>query len=104
MLACLVGASALGYTAQQGQQGQMKEEVFDATTCKGISGTDHDNEWCVANCGKDMKPINSINNRTSSSTFEDQHHKKTMLATLPTRHKMEPSRRQDGHHVPTHRP
>ena len=56
MLACLVGASALGYTAQQGQQGQMKEEVFDATKCKGISGTDHDNEWCVANCGKDTNP------------------------------------------------
>jgi len=57
MLACLVGASALGYTAQQGQQGQMKEEVFDPSTCKGVSGTDHDGEWCVANCGKDTNPI-----------------------------------------------
>lgn len=56
MLACLVGASALGYTAQQGQQGQMKEAVFDPTTCKGVSGTDHDGEWCVANCGKDTNP------------------------------------------------
>ena len=57
MLACLVGASALGYTAQQGQQGQMKEEAFDPSTCKGVSGTDHDGEWCVANCGKDTNPI-----------------------------------------------
>lgn len=56
MLACLVGASALGYTTQQGQQGQMKEVVFDPTTCKGVSGKDHDNEWCVANCGKDTNP------------------------------------------------
>ena len=57
MLACLVGASLLGYTAQQGQQGQIKKEVFDASTCKGVSGTDHDGEWCVANCGKDTNPI-----------------------------------------------
>ena len=57
MLAALVGASVLGYTTQQGQQGQMKEEVFDASTCKGVSGTDHDGEWCVANCGKDTNPI-----------------------------------------------
>ena len=57
MLACLVAGTALGYTAQQGQQGQMKEEVFDASTCKSLSGTDHDTEWCVANCGKDTNPI-----------------------------------------------
>ena len=31
-------------------------DAFDASTCKGISGTEKDTEWCVASCGAPIKP------------------------------------------------
>jgi len=33
-----------------------EKDAFDASTCKGVSGTKKDTDWCVASCGAPLKP------------------------------------------------
>ena len=50
-----VASRAAGTAGDAGGAGDAGTD-FDASTCKGISGTEKDNAWCVASCGAPLKP------------------------------------------------
>ena len=54
----LVSWSVTAYTAPSWKHASalVSDEDFDASTCKGISGTTKDTAWCVASCGAIVKP------------------------------------------------